>query len=275
MKTVRVGVIGFGNMGKCIVEGLLRYGNIAAKNIFVYRRNQEKLFSDCKALGVNPCKEAKEVVKQADLIVLAVNPGQMETVLKEIKSEAKGKTFVSIMASKVLLDFDQYLSHPKDFHVVISIPKTPIKVGEGILITSKKHRLNKREYEMFKDTFSKIALIQEVEEEMLSVYETIAGCSPAFVFMMMQAMSDSATAYGIPRDENYPLIAKMVLGSAKLMLETRKHPCVLKEEVASPKGTTIKGIIALEKKGFNGSIQDAYEAIFQKNKYKVYCIKDC
>lgn len=261
----RIGILGFGNMGKCIAQGLMLQGEISGENIFVYRRNQEKLKMDAASMKVHACTSYRELVMQSDLVVLSVNPTQMDSVLREIEPYNKGKIFVSIMASKTLKDFDAVLKNPDDFHVVISIPNTPIKVCEGILVTSKNHRLTEQEYQTFIDMFSPISMIYPVEDDMLSVAETIAGCSPAFVFMMIQAISDSATAYGIPREENYPLIAKMVLGSAKLMLETNKHPALLKEEVASPKGTTIKGIIALDRDGFSNAVHDAYESIFHKD----------
>lgn len=263
MSIVNIGIIGFGNMGKCIAKGLIQYGKCKCKTIYTYRREQEKLIKDSKELHVTPMSNLKDLVLQSDVIVLSVSSSSVEEVMKEIEPFIENKILVSVVASKRIEDYQKMMIHPQNLHLIVAIPNIPIQVGEGILVTSKNHTLTKEEYIIFERLFSPIAMIYLVEDSLLSVAETITGCSPAFVYMMIQAISDSATQFGIPRDENYSLIAQMVLGSARLLLNSKKHPVNLKEEVASPKGTTIKGIISLEKSGFMGIINEAYEKILK------------
>lgn len=142
-----------------------------------------------------------------------------------------------------------------------TIPNTPVSIGEGIIVAENRHSLSDKEYKLINDIFSKIALLEFVDSNQLSIAGTISGCGPAFASMFIEALSDAAVKHGLTREASYKLASQMILGTGKLQIETGEHPGAMKDAVCSPGGTTILGVTTLEKKGFRGAIVDAIDVI--------------
>ena len=138
---------------------------------------------------------------------------------------------------------------------------TPIAVGAGVIACEQRHSLADEELEAFENLFGRIALIEWVDGKLLSTASSIAGCGPAFAAMFLESLGDAGVKHGLPRATAYRLAAQMMMGTAKLHLETGTHPGAMKDAVCSPGGTTIKGVAALEKDGFRGCVIDAIDAI--------------
>ena len=136
-----------------------------------------------------------------------------------------------------------------------------IAVGAGVIACEQRHSLADEELEAFENLFGQIALIEWVDGKLLSTASSIAGCGPAFAAMFLESLGDAGVKHGLPRATAYRLAAQMMMGTAKLHLETGTHPGAMKDAVCSPGGTTIKGVAALEKDGFRGCVIDAIDAI--------------
>ena len=256
---MKIGFIGYGNMASAIAKGLINYANFDAKDINACARDYSKLVNNCNLLGINPCANASEVIKQSDMVILATKPYQIADIIKDNKSSLINKMVISIAAGIYYDDLETMLL--EGTHHLSTIPNTPIVTGKGILITEAKHSLSNEEYDLFLTLFSKIALIEVVDTKNFSIAGTIAGCTPAFTAMYLEALGDAGVKYGLNRAQSYRLAAKMIEGTGALYLSEAKHPGELKDAVCSPGGTTIKGVASLEKDGFRGVIINGIDAI--------------
>lgn len=259
VENVKIGFIGFGNMAQAMANGLLYKGVIEPERIYACAKNWDKLCDNTRKKGMNPCKDAKEVTKKADLLIVAVKPYMIKEVLTPIKEELKNKIVVSVAAGCPFATYEEILL--EGTHHLSTIPNTPISVGEGIIVCEETHSLTEEEWKLFEEIFSKVSLVQPVDTAHLSVAGTVSGCGPAFVSMFMEALGDAGVKHGLSRAVAYRLAGQMVAGTGKLQAVTGTHPAVMKDAVCSPGGTTIVGVSALEKAGMRSAIIEAIDAI--------------
>ncbi len=265
----KISFIGAGNMGSAMIGGIINSKIISAENIYVYDKNNnisEKLRS---AYNVNICKSACDTAK-ADIVFLAVKPNILYSVIEEIKDHISHDTvIVSIAAGqsiqKITDTFDL-----QNLKLVRVMPNTPALVGEAMCAVSLNDEMQKEENSQ---TVGDILLILEsfgkaetIPEKLMDAVTGISGSSPAYIFMLIEAMADAAVLGGMPRSQAYTFAAQSVLGSAKMVLETGKHPAELKDMVCSPAGTTIEAVKVLEDKNFRGTVIDAIKACIDKSK---------
>lgn len=260
LKDMKIGFIGFGNMGSAIAEGLLKSGSVQPSQLYACAGRFAKLQDRCAALGgVHPCRDAAELVDAAEMIFVAVKPGKVQEVLTPILSKLAGKLLVTVTWG---LYFDAYaVMLPEDCHVLCTIPNTPVAVGKGIFVTESRHSLTAEEYDFVTGLLAEIGLVVPVETEKLGIAGTIAGCGPAYAAMFTEAMADAGVLKGLPRQTAYQLVSGMLQGTAALQLSTGAIPAAMKDAVCSPGGSTIKGVAMLEEKGFRGAVIDAILAV--------------
>ena len=253
----KVGFIGFGNMAQAMAQGFLEYGSTQYE-YYACAKNYDKLLITTSKYGVHACKDSIEVVKNSDIVILAVKPYLIEEVVKPIVSELEGKMVISVAAG---FTYDMYekILNSNTAHIS-TIPNTPISVGEGIIVCENKHSLNEEQFNQFMELFRDVALVEMVDTHLLSIGGTIGGCTPAYAAMFIEALGDAGVKHGLPRKTAYQLAAKMLVGTGKLYLKEQKHPGEMKDAVCSPKGTTIKGVAALERNGFRNAIIEAIDA---------------
>ncbi len=258
-ENLKIGFIGYGNMAQAMVKGLLAAGSVKQEQIFACAGSFAKLQKTTAATGIKAVETAQEVVTNSDFVILAVKPYMIEIVTKPVLELLQGKAVISIAAG---YDFAAYekLFKPHTHHLS-TIPNTPVAVGEGIIVCEKQHSLTPEEFARFTQLFGKIALLEMVDTAQLSAAGTVSGCAPAFTAMYLEALADAGVKYGLDRAAAYRLAAKMICGTGKLYLENETHPGVMKDAVCSPGGTTIKGVAALEKAGFRGSVIEAIDVI--------------
>lgn len=255
---MKIGFIGFGNIAQAMVNGFINYGNISPDSFYACAKNYDKLCSNALKFGIHACKDSIEVVMKCDIIILAVKPYLIEKVIQPIVDDLENKMVISVAAG---YNFEMYNKILKSTTAHIStIPNTPISVGEGIIICENKHSLNDTQLELFMNLFNNIALVKMVDSSLLSIGGTIAGCTPAYIAMFIEALGDAGVKHGLPRKTAYELAAKVLVGTGKLYLKEEKHPGEMKDAVCSPKGTTIKGVAALEKNSFRSAIIEAIDA---------------
>lgn len=259
MKKVNVGFIGYGNMAQAIAEGLIMSGKVSGGQIYVCAGNYDKLCVNAAKTGAHPMKSAAEVIEQSDFVVLAVKPGMIKKVVAPIKEQLKDKVVVSVAAGCLFEFYEEILE--AGTHHISTIPNTPVAVAEGIWVCENKNSLSEEELTVFKDIFGATGLIEMVDTTQLSIAGTISGCTPAFTAMYIEALADAGVKYGLTRPAAYRMAAKMLAGTGKLYLHNSEHPGMMKDAVCSPGGTTIRGVITLEKHGFRGSVMEAVDEI--------------
>ena len=257
--SIEVGFIGFGNMAQAMAQGLVSSGALESARIHACAAHFDKLQATAEKLGVNAHRDAREVVEASDFVILAVKPYLIEQVAQPVRDLLAGKAVISVAAGCDFAFYESILA-PNSRHLS-TIPNTPIAVGAGVVACEQRHSLSDEELQAFETLFGQIALIEWVDGKLLSTASSVAGCGPAFAAMFLEALGDAGVKHGLPRATAYRLAAQMMMGTAKLHLETGTHPGAMKDAVCSPGGTTIKGVAALEKDGFRGTVIDAIDAI--------------
>lgn len=255
----KIGFIGMGNMAQAIASGWISRGLLTSDQVYAYAPHFDKLEKNAEKIGFIPCRSLKEMVAACDTLLMACKPYQIESVLGEIKDDLKGKALLSVAAGWNFARY-QALLDPST-RVQYIMPNTPAMVGEGVMLFEQSNSLTEEEHEEFVQLFKALGLVEELADHLMNIGMAISGCGPAFVDLIIEALGDAGVKYGLHRKQAYALASQMILGSAKLQLETGEHPGVLKDNVCSPAGTTIKGVDALEHNGIRAAFIDAIDAI--------------
>ena len=258
---MKIGFIGMGNMAKAIAAGFIGKELVDAMDVSAYAPTQDKLMANADELGFMAMASPNTVVQISDVVILACKPYQIKDVLPKLVLDLKGKVLLSVCAGWT---FDNFENIVKGARIQCIMPNTPAMVGEGIYLFEEKNSLEENERKEIMELFSHLGSVEELPTHLMGIGGAISGCGPAFMDMIMESYADAAVKYGIKRDMAYRLIGGTMLGSAKLMLETGKHPGVLKDEVCSPSGTTICGVAALEKNGLRNACIESIDAIMNK-----------
>ncbi|XKM13749.1 pyrroline-5-carboxylate reductase [Orbaceae bacterium ac157xtp] len=260
-----IGFIGSGNMGLAIIKGLIASKIAKPEQITVFDIVKEKLKQQSNELKFNVGSSEIEVAKQADILFLAVKPNIINNVLKTIKdSLSKGTILVSIAAGVTLEAMEYVLG--KDCKIVRVMPNTPALVNMGMSSLTQNENVSTTEMETISTIFNSLGESEIVPESLIHAVTGVSGSSPAYVFLFIEAMADAAVLAGMPRAQAYKFAAQAVMGSAKMVLETGKHPGELKDMVCSPSGTTIEAVKKLEATGFRSSVIEAINSCVEKSK---------
>lgn len=259
-----IGFIGAGKMGTAILKGVVKSGIIKKDNICIYDIDKSKSEQLAKETGVAVLNGNDEVIRKADLIILAVVPGIIKQVLEPVKSLFNdNKILVSIAAGVPISTYMQILGN--NAKVVRAMPNRAALVSQSMTLISYKDELfNDEDISFVKSLFETIGRVEVLDEKLMDAVVALTSSSPAYVFMMIEAMADAAVLHGIPRKSAYTMAAQAVLGSAKMLLETGMHPAQLKDEICTPGGTTIEAVKSLEKNGFRYAIMEAMDKCTQK-----------
>lgn len=261
---MKIGFIGLGNMARAIIGGMLEKGIVSAEDICGSAKTQRTLEAVQETYGIHALASNTAVASQCQTLVLAVKPQFLEGVIREIRDAVQPDTLIiSIAAGKTLNWLEEAFG--RKVKLVRCMPNTPALVGEGCTGVCVNGAVSEEEkaYSLrLMESFGKASL---VEERLMNAVGAVSGSSPAYVFLFIEAMADAGVAAGMPRTQAYEFAAQAVYGSAKLMLETGKHPGELKDMVCSPGGTTIEGVRVLEEAGFRGAVMNALLATVEKS----------
>ena len=253
-----VGFIGFGNMAQAMAKGFLQAGVLEGAQIAACAKRWEKLEKTAGELGVIPCKDAVEVLERSDILILAVKPYLIETVLVPIREKLAGKVLLSVAAGWPFQRFEEAL--PAGVHHLSIMPNTPVAIGEGIVLLEEENSLSPQELSQTKELLAALGVVETVPSAQMGIAGTVAGCGPAYAALFLEALGDAGVYHGLPRDLSYRLAAQMLAGTGKLHLATGQHPGAMKDAVCSPGGTTIRGVAQLEQHGFRAAVIDAVSA---------------
>ena len=258
----KIGFIGMGNMGFAILQGLLKL--YRPEDLLFTDVNQERMETVKKQTGVDFVESNAECANQSRIVVLAVKPQYYDAVLKNINYAVKPEQIVISIAPGITIDsLVKKLGDGK--RIVRAMPNTPALLGEGMTgVTYDRGLFTEEEEQEIRAFFQSFGRMEYVEERLMSAVVCASGSSPAYVYMFIEALADSAVRYGLPRDKAYEFAAQTVKGAAEMVLQTGKHPGELKDMVCSPAGTTIAGVAALEEYGFRNAVLKANEACYEK-----------
>lgn len=250
---MKLGFIGCGNMASVMVSGIIENGICKKEEIICSTKTKESAAKVEKRLGVVTTLDNREVAGRAEIIFLAVKPFFYEEVIQEIKDiVTKDKIIVTVAPGKTLAWIKEQFG--QDIKCIRTMPNTPAQVLEGVTSVTPNEQVSETELKEVCRILEGFGKAIVLEERLIDSVIVASGSSPAFVYMFIEALADAALAEGMPREMAYQFVAQSVLGSAKMVLETGKHPGELKDMVCSPLGTTIAGVAELEKNGFRGAV---------------------
>ena len=259
-----LGFIGTGNMGGALARAACK--SIPSDQVFLANRTAEKARALAEELD---CRVAdnEAIAESADFIFLGVKPQMMAELLADIGpvlAKRESRFILVTMAAGLTIARIQELAGG-NYAVIRIMPNTPAAIGEGMILYACGVGVAKAEENVFLDAMTGAGRFSPLPEKLIDAGSAVSGCGPAFVDLFIEALADGGVACGLPRAAAQEYAAQMVLGSARLLLESGKHPGALKDAVCSPGGTTIQGVRTLEEAGFRGAVMDAVIAAYEKN----------
>lgn len=261
----KIGFLGGGSMAEALITGLLRTGLVAPADIYISDISNQRLAELKQKLGVQKAADNQAVVKEADVVILAVKPHVAPLVLKEAAPVAKpGQTFISLAAGVPISLIEDCLAGTVP--VIRVMPNTPCLVGEGASAVSAGTHARKENIKIAMAVFNAVGKAVEVPEALLDCVTGLSGSGPAYMYVILEGLIDGAVRLGLPADTARELAAQTMLGSAKMVLETTEHPAKLKNRVTTPGGTTAAGLYALEEGALRAVLMKAVTAATQRSR---------
>jgi pyrroline-5-carboxylate reductase len=261
----KIGFIGCGKMAQAIIGGLIQANLVSSNNILASARTEETLQKVAEKYGIQVGLHNREVAKKADFLLLAVKPDLHAKVIEEMRESVKEGAVIITIAAGITLDFLES-SFGKPIKAVRVMPNTPSLVGEGMSVICANDSVSNSELLTVIQLFESFGRVEVMAENLMDAIPAVSGSSPAYVYMFIEALADGAVQQGIAREQAYKLAAQAVLGAAKMVLETGRHPGELKDDVCTPGGATIEAVIALEKYGLRPAVLSAMEACTKKSR---------
>ncbi len=254
----RITFLGAGNMANALIRGLIRSGEKASNITATVKREERKAELE-KTHGISVGFDNLAAARDADVVVLAVKPQAMDKVLVQIAPVIDAKKLViSVAAGVPIAAIERRFS--KGARIVRSMPNTPALVGLGATAVSGGEHATSKDLELAKKLFDAVGTTWVLDESQLDAVTGLSGSGPAYIFLIIEALSDAGVKVGLSRHVALKLAAQTVYGSAKLLLETGEHPGTLKDQVTSPGGTAIAGLHTLEAGGLRTTLMNAVES---------------
>ena len=255
-----VGFIGAGNMGEVMIRGLIQSGKVKKSDIIASDVSHDRLTHISKTYGVKTTSSNVELVEKAAIVVIAVKPQNVSDLLDELSNSShEGHLFISVAAGITAEKLAAKMHHQSG--IIRVMPNAPASVLAGIAAICPGRNVSPSDLERAVSIFECVGRAVVIKNEaLMDIVTGLSGSGPAFVFLMIESLSDAGVQLGISRKESSLLAAQTVYGAAKMLLETGRHPSELKDIVATPGGTTFAGLKMLEKGNFRSTIMDAVEA---------------
>ena len=259
-----IGFLGAGQMATALALGFLKAGVADKNKLFASDAVAASAKRFAAVTGATICKSNAELLAQVDVLFLSVKPQQMGGVLREISADAKPKTlFVTIAAGLPIAFYAEQLGDKAK--IIRVMPNTPCLVAKGVCAFAASDAVSQAELAAVKTLLETVGMAEQVPEKQLDAVTGLSGSGPAFVCMIIEAMSDAGVRMGLPRETATRFAAQTLFGTADMVLQTGEHPAVLKDRVTSPAGTTIAGVQALEEHGLRAAMMAAVEAATKRS----------
>ena len=261
-----IGMIGTGNMGSAILRGIVEADYVKASQIVAFDANSRRLRELEEDIpGVLCAGDCLGVAERADMIILAVKPIYMQDVFNEIKPALDGKAVLSIAAGWTVSMLEEALEGTTATYLRV-MPNTPALVGEGMTAICDDTTFSQEDFDYAKGIFDSVGKTKILPERLFDGVIAVCSSSPAYVYMMIEAMADAAVKEGLPRVYAYEMAAQSILGSALMVLSSGTPPAALKDAVCSPGGTTLEAVEELGRKGFRAALMDAMALCAEKSR---------
>lgn len=243
---LKIGVIGMGTMGTCLVRGLLESKVAKPDSIQFTTRHAESAHRAVELVPlVKSAKSNSALVQNAQIVILAIKPQNMVEVIKEIAPHlTSAHTLISIVAGFSTKDIERLIS--RDVAVVRAMPNTPALVREAITAICLGTVAEKKHQNQAETVFSSVGKVLTLDEDKMDAVTGLSGCGPAYVYVVLESLTDAGIKVGLSREVAQALASQTVLGAARMLMVTGKHPAALKDDVTTPAGCTIDGLMELE-----------------------------
>jgi pyrroline-5-carboxylate reductase len=260
-----LGIIGVGKIGSALLNRIISSNTIQNTNIIIYDIDENKCKEKSIEFGVKNAKNNVEIVKKSKFVLIAVIPQVIDVVLAEIgDSLTDDQVIISIAAGISFKHINKFVR--EQIGLIRVMTNTPALIGAAATAIAHNHHVKELQLDFVKRIFNAVGIVVELEEMHLDAVTGLSGSGPAYIFIIIEALADGGVKMGLPREVSLKLAAQTVMGSAKLLLETKKHPGELKDMVATPAGTTITAIHELESAKIRATLIRAVEAATLKSK---------
>lgn len=250
-------------MARAMIAGLLDSNTCMPSSIMASNSTSPKLELVKKDYDIGTTTNNKEAAQFADILVLSVKPNKYKSVIREIEKYIKKDTIIVTIAAGIRLETVEAF-FGRRVKVVRTMPNTPAIVGEAMTALCCNELVTEEELKAVCEIFGSFGEVELIDEELLDVVTAVSASSPALVYLFIEALTDGAVLKGLSRDKAYKMVSQAVLGAAKMVLVTGKHPGLLKDSVCSAGGTAIEAVYSLEKKGFRGHVIEAIQRCTEK-----------
>jgi pyrroline-5-carboxylate reductase len=260
----KIAVIGYGVMGEAILSGLIKKGGLKPDRITASGPREERRNELANRYGIKVLKDNIGAVTDCDVVILAVKPQKIQSVIKGLKGKIpENAVVISIVAGVSLELLAKMLAHSA---IVRAMPNTPARIGEGITVWTGTKQVNPDQLELARQSVQCLGIEIFVEEESyLDMATALSGTGPAYVFLFMEALIDSGVHMGFPRRIAEELVVQTLLGSVEYYKSISEHPAAMRNQVTSPGGTSAEALYYLEKAGFRTAISRAVWAAYQRS----------
>lgn len=262
---LRIGFMGAGKMASALAKGFVQAGLVTGERLMASDLSDAARTQFSQALGCRTTAANSEVPRFAKVVILAVKPDQIVSVLAEVRDQLTEDHLIISIAAGVPLARLEIALRP-GARLIRVMPNTPALVGASATAFALGKAASPQDAQLAKKLFSSVGIAYELKESLLDAVTGLSGSGPAYVYLIIEALSDGGVAAGLPREIATNLAAQTVLGGAKMILETRLHPGVLKDMVTSPGGTTIDGLHVLEQQGVRGAVMQAVRVAAEKSR---------
>ncbi|MDL2268906.1 pyrroline-5-carboxylate reductase [Desulfosarcina sp. OttesenSCG-928-A07] len=266
LREKKIGIIGAGNMGGALINGLIHYSGVPKKNIICADASDAQLSGIREKFGISTTRQNADAVRDADIIIYAVKPQILAGVLRETQGLLDmEKLVISVAAGISIAAMEQVLGKAR--RIIRVMPNVAVSVREGATAISPGGNATEMDIDLARTIFDSLGKTVVVTEgPMMDAVTGLSGSGPAYVFLMAEALSDAGVKTGLSRKDAQLLAAQTLLGAARMLVETGDHPAVLKDQVTSPGGTTIFGLHALEQGRFRAAVINAVETAARRSK---------
>ena len=260
---MNLGIIGCGKMGSALVKGAIKENAIDGQKVMVIDLVPELAQKLSNDIGATVAKTNDDLIKNADAILLCVKPQDMISLTDSFNKERSSKLFISIAAGIKIDDLEKSLKN--DDRVIRVMPNTPAMIGQGASAQSKGKNATESDTEFVSKILNAVGISIEVPEKQLDAVTGLSGSGPAYIYTVIEALADGGVLVGLPKEKALTLAAKTVIGAAKMVMKSDEHPAKLRDQVASPGGTTIAGLAALESGKLRSTLIEAVKAATKRS----------
>ena len=260
---MKVAFIGLGNMGASLAKAVAK--EVDAQDLLLVNRSPQKVQEFISQYG-GTASDLEQVFQEAEVIFLGVKPYQICPLLEEYQGILAQRSNLLLVSMAAGLELDKMADVVKNDRVglIRIMPNTPVAIGQGVISLARSQAVTDQQVAKVNQLLSGAGALYEIEEKLMDPATAVAGCGPAFVYQMIEAMADAGVSLGLTREQALQMAAQTFQGASQMVLETGEHPARLRDEVCSPGGSTIAGVNRLEQVGLRGDIIAGVEAAYKR-----------